>query len=492
MKNGEKLKTIDNDLLLFSTQKELGELKERFFEFYVLYRLSKTLNFCLHAEELFNKITALINDILMIEDFCIMLVDEKSGELKIWKTNSKIYEEVKDVSFRIGEGITGIVFQSGEPILLNDVSKDERFLYYKGRISAIGSFLSAPLKLDNGQIVGILNLQKQATNGFEENDKRLFFAAGHVIAHTIERIRRYENAQRSSMFDDLTTLYTRRYFLEACHREYCAAERYKKNFSIIIGDIDYFKYFNDIYGHGLGDEILKKLAHLLKSNVRQGDLVCRYGGEEFTILLPETDKEGATTIAQKLRTIVKNAFANEIPDGKVMMVSITFGVATYPENGKTAEEVITAADAHLYLGKESGRDRVVNRLSNEDSCNKSEKRESNRHKTALKIVRGINHIHYVEIKINDEDWRICTIRDVSKKGFKGELELETDIDHDYMRNTHLCKIIMDTETGSTNIFPVRIVHAKKTNQNHSSCYLIGIEILDGLDSWERLFVTLRY
>jgi len=312
MEHIERVKTLDNNLLLFYPQKELEELKERFSEFYALYGLSKTLNFCLHAEELLNKITDLINDILMIEDFCIMLVDEKSGELRMWKTNSKLYEEAKDVSFKIGEGITGIVFQSGEPILLNDVSKDERFLFYKGRILTIGSFLSAPLKLDNGQVVGILNLQKKETNGFKESDKRLFFAAGNVIAHTIERIRRYENAQRGSMLDDLTTLYTRRYFLEACHRECSAAERHKKNFSIIIGDIDYFKYFNDIYGHGLGDEILKKLAHLLKSNVRQGDLVCRYGGDEFTILLPETDKEGATVIAHKLRTIIKSAFVNEI------------------------------------------------------------------------------------------------------------------------------------------------------------------------------------
>lgn len=485
-------KTIDNDLLLFSTQKELGELKERFFEFYIHYALSKNLNACLQAEEVFSKIAALIKDILMIEDFCFMLADEKTNELKVWKTSVSIYEAVKDVSFKTGEGISGIVFQSGEPVLVSDVSKEGRFLFYKQKMLDIGSFLSVPLKLDNDRVIGVLNLQKKEANGLKESDKKLFAATAHTIAHAIERAKRYEKAHRESMFDDLTALYTRRYFLEACGREYCAAERYKTNFSIIIGDIDYFKCFNDIYGHGRGDEILRKLAYLLKSNVRQCDIVCRYGGEEFTILLPQTDKESATTIAEKLRNAVKNTFVNEIRHDKILQVTVTFGVATYPEDGKTAEEVITAADAHLYFGKENGRDRVANKLPGNDSGNKAEKRGTHRYKTAVKIVRGVNHIQYAEIKVGDENWRICTLRDVSKNGFKGELELETEIDHAYMRDTHLCKIVMDSEIGTTNIFSVRIIHAVKINQNHRGRYIVGVEVLDETNRWESLLGTLKY
>lgn len=98
-------------------------------------------------------------------------------------------------------------------------------------------------------------------NAFRENDKTLFRAVAQDIAHTIERSRRYEKAQKEAMFDDLTALYTRRYFLESCSHEYSKVERYKKNFSIIIADIDYFKYFNDTYGHAMGDEILKIIIH---------------------------------------------------------------------------------------------------------------------------------------------------------------------------------------------------------------------------------------
>ena len=489
MKNIEKITSTDDYQLFLTPQKELEGLKDRFFELHVLYTLTKNLNLCLQTEELVNKITDLIKDLLKVEDFCFMLVDENTSELKIWRTSGDAYEAAKDVSFTIGERISGVVVHTGEPILLSDVSKDERFLYYKGKILDNGSFLSVPLKLSDNRVIGVLNIQKKETNGFRECDKKLFEVVAHNIAHTIERARQYEKVQREAMFDHLTALYTRRFFHEACYRKHCEAERYGKKFSIIIGDIDHFKYFNDIYGHGLGDEILKKLAYLLKSNVRQGDVVCRYGGEEFAILLPETDKKDATTIAEKLRTLVGNKLIiSEARSDKGVRIAITFGVSTYPEDGKTVEEVVTTADKFLYIGKECGRNKVISEPLNNGFDNKGEKRASNRCKTALKIARGINHIQSVEIKVSEESWRICTLRDVSRNGFKGELELDTDV---RMCNKYLCKVITDSEVEVTNVFSVRIVHAIKIPQSHKR-YMVGVEILDKHDSWKRLFSMLSY
>ena len=489
MKHIEKATSTDDYQRFLATQKELEGLKDQFFELHTLYALTKNLNSCLQTEELFNKTSDLIKDILKAEDFCFMLADENTSELKMWRTSGDAYGAAKDVSFKIGEGISGVVVHTGEPVLLNDVSKDERFLYYKGKILDIGSFLSVPLKLNNNRIIGVLNIQKKETNGFGEYDKKLFVTAAHNIAHTIERARQYEKVQREAMFDHLTTLYTRRFFHEACYRKHGEIERYGRKFSVIIGDIDYFKYFNDIYGHRLGDEILKKLAYLLKSNVRQGDVVCRYGGEEFAIFLPETDKKDAATIAEKLRTLVENnLIVSETCGDKGVRITITFGVSAYPEDGKTVEEVVTTADKFLYIGKEGGRNKVISEPLNNGFDNKSEKRVSNRCKTALKIARGINHIYSVEIKVNEENWRICTLRDVSRNGFKGELELETDVP---TCNRYLCKVITDSGVEVTNVFSVRIVHAIKIPKNHKR-YMVGVEILDKHDSWKRLISTLKY
>ncbi|MBI3583701.1 MAG: sensor domain-containing diguanylate cyclase, partial [Nitrospinae bacterium] len=406
---------LDDDLFI-SAQKESESLKERFFELYLLYTLSKNLNLSLQLNSLFDKTINLLKDSLKIDEFCFMLIDEECNELKIWKANDVTYEAAKDVTFKIGEGVSGIVAQTGESILIQDVSKDERFLYYKGKLPDIGSFMSIPLRLSDGRIIGVLNIHKREVNAFHENDKILFNAIANNVANAIERAKIHEKVQKESMFDYLTRLHTRKYFIESSHREHSKAERYGGVFSIIMIDIDHFKYFNDTYGHLLGDEALKKVASLLKSNVRQGDVVSRYGGEEFAMLLPGTDKDGATLNAEKLKTRVEKELVLEIGNS-LEKITITAGVASYPEDGKTVEEIIAMADKFLYIGKEIGRNRVVNRVLDNLSVI-DEKRVSNRYRIALKIARGANQIQSVEIKMDDKIWKICAVKDIPHSTLK--------------------------------------------------------------------------
>ncbi|MBF8275463.1 MAG: hypothetical protein HW390_536 [Candidatus Brocadiaceae bacterium] len=476
--NTPKNSQVGNEYDLFAfAQKESEALKERLFELYILYNLSKNLNVSLQLNELFHNTINVLKESLKIEDFCFMLIDEGCNELKMWKADDSGFGEIKGITFKVGEGISGLVAETGEPILIPDTSKDPRFLFYKGTMPDIGSFLSIPLKLNNDKVIGVLNVHKNETNAFKDTDKMWFMAIAQNVAVAIERARNYEHAQRISMVDELTRLYTRRYFLESCQREYSQAERCGEFFSIILVGIDHFKYFNDTYGHMLGDEVLRRLAAVLKLNVRQSDVVARYGGEEFIILLPGTNKPGAVANAEKLRSAIEKDLAIEVGNGQKEKVTITAGVACYPADGKTVEEITASADRFLYLGKKSGRNKVVS-TATDIKVAIPEKREANRYLAALKIVSGLHQLQSIEIK-TDSTWNMCTIKDLSKMGFRGEVEFAAKIG-----NVYSGKMILNTDDHKSDNFSIRVAFAKRMRQNR---YQIGAEIVDGRDNWKRLF-----
>lgn len=159
--------------------------------------------------------------------------------------------------------------------------------------------------------------------------------------------------------DGLTELYNHRYFQEQMLQNIETGKRYDKPFSLIMIDIDYFKKFNDTYGHQSGDAVLRQVAQILKKNVRSTDIVCRYGGEEMSIILTQTASDEAIITAQKICNAV-SAQPLKLVNGNDVKVTISLGVATYPQNGQTPPEMIKYADDCLYAAKENGRNQVGN------------------------------------------------------------------------------------------------------------------------------------
>ena len=178
-----------------------------------------------------------------------------------------------------------------------------------------------------------------------------------VIIKYLIKSRDFDQQYKLATTDGLTELYNHRYFQEQLANFVSHAKRYKLPLSLIIIDIDFFKKFNDTYGHQSGDAVLKQVAFILKRNVRMSDIVCRYGGEEMSIILPSTTYNEAVNIANKLCTLVSEKKC-KLSGGRESNVTISLGVSTFGDDGITPSELIESADKRLYNAKENGRNRV--------------------------------------------------------------------------------------------------------------------------------------
>ena len=193
-----------------------------------------------------------------------------------------------------------------------------------------------------------------------EGDPALLERAGVVAAHAAVALRnaeRYEKAKERAFVDDVTDVYNARYLLEAMDRELRRAERYAAELSVLFLDLDRFKLVNDRHGHLVGSHALRQLSRVLNECVRQVDTLARYGGDEFTIVLPDTGEAGAAQVADRIRRVVEETLF-EAGRGEVMHVTCCVGHATFPQHGRDRGTLLDAADKAMYRAKSLGRNRV--------------------------------------------------------------------------------------------------------------------------------------
>lgn len=178
-----------------------------------------------------------------------------------------------------------------------------------------------------------------------------------------EKVRLLEQAKEQlrtlAVTDGLTNVYNYRYFREYLGQEFRRAERHKLVVSLVMMDIDFFKNYNDTHGHLAGDEVLRQVAQLMKKNTRSIDVVARYGGEEFVLVLPETNKNAAKIVAEKVRMLIETHAFPHKPKQANGHLTVSVGVATFPDDAKTSDGLIQCADQRLYRAKAEGRNRVV-------------------------------------------------------------------------------------------------------------------------------------
>ncbi|MGH8744263.1 MAG: diguanylate cyclase [Burkholderiales bacterium] len=216
----------------------------------------------------------------------------------------------------------------------------------------------------HSEILGLLHLQFGTESSPEEAAQResaaqkLAATFADQVALAVANLRLRDSLRQQSIHDPLTGLHNRRYLEEALSRELARAERKKTSLAVIIIDVDHFKRFNDTFGHEAGDVVLRSLAQLIGRQIRGSDVACRFGGEEFVLVLPEANLSIARQRAELLREAAQKMQISH--SGNTLgIVSISLGLAVFPQYGRTSEELIQAADAALYRAKQAGRNRVM-------------------------------------------------------------------------------------------------------------------------------------
>lgn len=343
-----------NDLL----ERQMGELNRRMSETTTLYEVAKILTSKLDLTDVLTTVMNLAGQLFQAQAYSIRLLNEGAAQLELMAHFGLSEEYCRRGPIPLGASAAGMAALRGEPVQVNDVDTDARLL--KGELArqeGLKSLLCMPL-LIRERCIGVMTFYHKYTHDFTPDEMQFFTTFAGTVSIAVDNARLYQEKARLAVTDGLTGLYNHKYFHESLALELGRARRYAYPVSLLLLDIDHFKRYNDAYGHQAGDALLRQLALLFRKAARENDFVARYGGEEFAILLPQTDKREALVLAKRLcRKVERHRCEGEevLPGGRL---TVSLGLASFPEDVELAQDLIHMADQALYLAKNQGRNRV--------------------------------------------------------------------------------------------------------------------------------------
>jgi diguanylate cyclase (GGDEF)-like protein len=314
-------------------------------ELRIIYRIARETAAVLDLDTLLSHIVTIIREVMGYYMVSILLPSDNATELRVG-AHSGYAIDITGLTIPTGQGITGWVFTHGVPHLVADVRKESLYI---GLDDNVVSELAFPL-VSRGRVIGVLNAESQYADAFSEVDVALMSAVGSQLASCLEVAQLHDSLKREASHDPLTRLNNRRHFLQRIDQEIARASSAGESFSIVFLDVDQLKRINDTYGHLAGDALLREVSNTLLDAVRGEDVVSRYGGDEFVVLLPSTTAAAAASVAQRISDgIARHRFmaGREL----LQIPGVSLGLATFPLDGATAEELLAYADATLYRQK---------------------------------------------------------------------------------------------------------------------------------------------
>lgn len=352
--------TLDPSQLAYPKQlaenQVIEELRQTVQKLRVFDSLGKTLTSSLDLSEVLRIIVEKLGVLVGCRHFGLVLLDDDSNEFA-YEFPQEVAE--KKASFPLGKGILGRSLERGKGGLFATPISDPMFDAAVDAlvISHPTSMITLPI-MSRGSVLGVLAFfTEKSEEPFTDEKFRLLETFSDYLAIAVENARNYRHVQELTVTDDLTKLYNARYLHLILEREIARSERYHEQMSLVFIDLDNFKTVNDQHGHMAGSQLLKEFGEFLLEAIRTSDVAIRYGGDEFVILLPRTTKQETIQFLSRLReTLIGHGFLKS----KHMHVRITacFGVATFPEDGKTIDELISAADNAMYVVKKGNKDGI--------------------------------------------------------------------------------------------------------------------------------------
>jgi diguanylate cyclase (GGDEF)-like protein len=269
------------------------------------------------------------------------------------------YEGVrnKPVSIPRKDGLTYAVAKKGKTIVVEDMSDHSLYPNTPTNPGWTGSIIGIPLKINNG-VVGVMNLSRSIIGGFTLSETRLLNLLSDQAAVAISNASLHQMVSKQAMSDTITGLPNRRALDEHLEHEVLFAQRTKSQFAVIMMDLDGFKAVNDIHGHAFGDEVLNSAFNFLATNMRTADFLARYGGDELTLILRQTNAEAAKLVTDKLLEKMSE-YRYALPNGHEIKLGVSGGIAIYPIHARTSVDLLRAADAALYVAKKHYRGSFV-------------------------------------------------------------------------------------------------------------------------------------
>jgi len=341
-------------LKLFDTLNlRTSELEKSQTQLEMIYENSRILASKLDTESVVGEVMKIMGEILGYHAFAIVFKD-RAGKL-FFRARSSDGEN----SFHPrpcppeGTELVKKIIELGEPACLKNIIT--RF-DYKPLSTHSRSLMLVPLT-SHGIAMGVLVAESNDENRFHDKDIQMLSIVARSAAMALENAGLHRRTEELTINDELTETFNYRYFVQKLQEEKRRAARYNLPLSLIMVDIDWFKKLNDSYGHEIGNLVLKRLSDIIKKCIRDVDVFCRYGGEEFVIILPQTPQVEATQIAERIRQQIEKTVIDAGKPGK-LKVTVSVGVTSYPENGKSQDDLLAVADQALYRAKGEGRNLV--------------------------------------------------------------------------------------------------------------------------------------
>jgi diguanylate cyclase (GGDEF)-like protein len=320
----------------------------------VFHDVARALTSSLDLDSILGAIMQQMEQFFEPESWSLLIVDEQERNLYYAVAAGKSSGD-RNLRVDMGEGIAGWVAKHGELVIVSDPANDPRFAAYTG--SSVRSAICIPL-CSRDRTLGVIELLNYRVSTLTDQTMAFLRVLCDFAAIAIQNVRAVERIQELTITDDCTGLFNSRHLFSVTDSELERSRRFNLPFSLIFIDLDHFKRVNDLYGHLTGSRLLAEIARTIKHNVRGIDSAFRYGGDEFIVLLPQTGKDAALEVTQRLLHSLRET-RYLLSEGLDLQIMASFGIASYPEDGNSIQEIIGAADEMMYLVKNSSRGNIA-------------------------------------------------------------------------------------------------------------------------------------